>query len=524
MIGKRWITRLFSVFIPAVLVSGCSFGTFISGGGAMRVQVDVYKGPLSKEPAIQVGELVAVLHELERSLSMFDESLLLAREIHEDDHGADNKPPPMDMAKSGRQEVATAGVSDASRLVASGKTDDGGSEPVRPWDAVLDFNNAQFNKGEWCEGATEFEDSAWTLYRRVPCLVAAQIHYDVHGLRKHLSLLTGRLKPEGENLWVKQANCVISGYGNACQNKQEQGRGGMVIALQDIAWLSGRLQIKAQYWTQAHVALNPADRLTRGRIVSFVNLLSQYSGQLTNRADVLLKQLDIKDTAGFDRRKSAGFPLSVYLRDTELSDTLGLFVWNRAAAYPTIPDLLYHPVESLSAEGTANRVRVAERVFDDQNWHRINEVFASGRGDVNMVLVKDDIGNWTLKSFDSDPADLLAAYTSVGKTALRALAEKTSPDMGAAKKILNSVVAPGKNTAETATETDEMIAKLRSYYIYELKELQLKVTADNMSGEDQKQKTEEILRRYRSALVDIRRLSLAGKLPGSASDSGPEKK
>src|SRR5262249_23215809 len=42
----------------------------------------------------------------------------------------------------------------------------------------------------------------------------------------------------------------------------------------------------------------------------------------------------------------------------------------------------------------------------------------SGQGDVAMAFIKDDIGNWNLKSFDNDPTELLRAYSDLSKKAL----------------------------------------------------------------------------------------------------------
>jgi hypothetical protein len=530
------IPRLIIVILLAALTGACSFGTFVSGGGAMRVEVDVYKGPLAKEPAIQLGELVAVLHELERSLFLYDEGLLAAR-THDVNHDPNVNRPELGTLKSeGREDLKPVGLNVVDGAPVSGTMDKDNSESETiSWASVFKYNKSYFDRGEWCDDLQESDaDTIWTLYSNESCLIAAQIHYDVHGLKEHLSLLTRQLNPYGqtakitagnyEGTWLQLANCLtvkFKGQDGKCEGADKNiGRDEMVSALQDIAWLAGRLQVKVQYWTQAHVVLNPGDRLTRGRIVTFINLMSQYSAQLSNRADVLLKQLDSEGEPRFDPLIVGKLPLSVYLRDTELSDSLNLYVWNRAAALATFEDMLYHPIESFSSEETADRVRTAERVFDDQNWHRINEVFASGRGEVNLVLVKDGIGNWTLKTFDSDPSELLAAYTQLAKTALQALAKTTSPDVGVAKSILQTVAAPDKDPAEAVAETDEMIAKLRSYYVNDLRDLQAE--SANMLDNDKKQKTEDILRRYRSALKDIRRLSLAGKLPGGGSKAEPE--
>jgi hypothetical protein len=69
--------------------------------------------------------------------------------------------------------------------------------------------------------------------------------------------------------------------------------------------------------------------------------------------------------------------------------------------------------------GTAyDRVKAVRRLFADHNWSNINTVYASGWGKGSMALIKDDIGNWNLKGFDSDPEDLLKAYKDVSIAAL----------------------------------------------------------------------------------------------------------
>jgi hypothetical protein len=49
---------LIGLYVTAL--SACASGPF-SGSGAMRIEVEVYKGPLSQEPEIQWGELVGYL-------------------------------------------------------------------------------------------------------------------------------------------------------------------------------------------------------------------------------------------------------------------------------------------------------------------------------------------------------------------------------------------------------------------------------------------------------------------------------
>ena len=78
-------------------------------------------------------------------------------------------------------------------------------------------------------------------------------------------------------------------------------------------------------------------------------------------------------------------------------------------------------------------MRLAKRLFADHFWTKINEVHASGQGEVRMALIKDDIGNWNLKSFDNDPEQLLNAYrelTSAGIEAAIRLAQNVQNLIG----------------------------------------------------------------------------------------------
>jgi len=121
-----------------------------------------------------------------------------------------------------------------------------------------------------------------------------------------------------------------------------------------------------------------------------------------------------------DRRE---LPLSVYLRETQPTDFLNLLVWNRAAAPALWEEMLLHPINSFSSEETTDRVRVVERLFNDHNWSRINTVTANGQGETSIALIKDDIGNWNLKSFDSDTTELVSAYKDLTLAAVKTATE-----------------------------------------------------------------------------------------------------
>ena len=183
--------------------------------------------------------------------------------------------------------------------------------------------------------------------------------------------------------------------------------------VRQIGDLAVKLKSKAFYWAETHTALAPSNRKVRIAMAGFANLASELSNQLESRADALQWQLD--EEFGANARR---LPLSLYLRDAEPTDFVNLYTWNRAAAWPLWEDVMAHPWNTLSSDETADRVRVIERLFADHNWGKINTVYGSGRGDFAMALVKDDIGNWSLKSFEANPTKLVKAYTELTLAAL----------------------------------------------------------------------------------------------------------
>ena len=108
---------------------------------------------------------------------------------------------------------------------------------------------------------------------------------------------------------------------------------------------------------------------------------------------------------------------------------------------------------------------MVEHLVADNYWSHINTVFAAGQGDVSMALVKDDVGNWNLKSFDNDPTDLLGAYKKVGLAAVGAITELAgnAPGLPNAENALNfaNQIALGSTSGTRAEETEERLAGLR---------------------------------------------------------------
>lgn len=220
-------------------------------------------------------------------------------------------------------------------------------------------------------------------------------------------------------------------------------------ALNQISHLAGRLNARANRLTRDLLAGQSLDVGIRIAFVSHAAAASEMGNQMRAKADALLKQVD-----GNDRRE---LPLSVLLADTDPTEAIHFYDWANAnvddatkfsrflpGIIPAFGLLQHRPFTTMSLS-VKDRVKIINRFFEDANWSRINTVYASGRGQVRMALVKDDIGNWGLKNFDADPGELLASYTDVGKMALKqaanlALTIETGGASSGAKKGIEALI------------------------------------------------------------------------------------
>jgi len=76
---KTQFKNIALVLTSTLGLSACgvtSVGDAFSGGSSMRIDVEVYKGPLSKNVEIQWGELTAIIRESQTTLATFDDDVL----------------------------------------------------------------------------------------------------------------------------------------------------------------------------------------------------------------------------------------------------------------------------------------------------------------------------------------------------------------------------------------------------------------------------------------------------------------
>lgn len=177
---------------------------------------------------------------------------------------------------------------------------------------------------------------------------------------------------------------------------------------------STSMQATAAQYATPEIAGQSPNNLQRIATVTFIVTLSEYGNQLQARADALAKQVGQN---GKDRRE---LPLSTHLRETEPTEFMNLYKWLGA----TNNDFTNFAI--IGSGTVKDRIKIINRLYSDRYWSRVNSVDASGRGKTQMAFIKDDIGNWNLKGFDNDPSELLEAYTQVGKAALAGATQVTT--------------------------------------------------------------------------------------------------
>jgi hypothetical protein len=148
------------------------------------------------------------------------------------------------------------------------------------------------------------------------------------------------------------------------------------------------------------------NRARQELLPQFQHLTAYYADLLETRVDLLAKQ---KGVDGLEAIPFDELPTADYLRDASAAESLGLFDWyNTSKTQPspggphTVLGLGLSP-DRITVE---DRIRAAKTLFAGRYWSQVNEVFASGQGEVRIALIKDDISNWNLV-VDSNPEELL---------------------------------------------------------------------------------------------------------------------
>ena len=337
----------------------------LSTAASMRIEVEVYKGPLSRTRPYQFGELVGVLKESGENLGFW--------------------------------------------LASASALGDKRCRRHKGWQKYLNLNEDEIRsanlfyqdmrKKSWQGGPRKVVDNTagcthllGTVKSAVTLLTLLKMSLENIGYRE-VTFDPARIR-RGESPWEFRE---YLGGQTIAKTATSQDRAKLVA---EVGELAAQFKAQAFLWAYTQAAEFPQAPKFRRHLTDFTTITSEYSNQIGARADSLLKQIE-RDEGGI---KTAGSELSTadHLRDAGTTDFLRLYDWYRA----TVP-------EHDSGLSRTDKVRLAQRLFADHNWTKINEVHGSGQGEVRMAFVKGPIGNWDLKSFDNNPEELLDAYRNL---------------------------------------------------------------------------------------------------------------
>jgi hypothetical protein len=432
---------LFLLAVPAL--PGC-YGPF-SGAGAMRIDVEVYKGPLSEEPEVQWASLLGHIGEAKRILLETD-NFTRAVIANKGFDGLTKWPPHewpvpriktvnyIDNVKKEKVEDLIAGSNktlDEMEEIASKVTGPSAKE-IEGLKKGLEKLRGK-SADDLCQHVNPDNPWYYMMFWRLFGLLDDMDHYDC------LILVTLVADTQDAIRHVEDVENKVAtpkeGEKKTLDSTEVQS------VVQETAHLSAILRDKAFRFAVASTAGQSMSFKVRIAVVNAVVAFSEVGNQLKTRADALAKQLDNK--TGLDRRE---LPPGVALRESEPTDFIQLYKWWDASS----PSLLGKYVQGIGWVG--DRVKGVEELYSDHYWSKINTVYASGRGKVSMAFIKDDVGNWNLKSYDNDPENLLKAYTNFSITAVEKameIVQKVSP-AGPASTAADSIGILLRKADETA--------------------------------------------------------------------------
>lgn len=343
----------------------------------MRIDVEVYKGPLSERTSVQWGMMKGHLESARKALiesNNFTRAVMANKGFQ---------------SWKGREDNDLTGNKNSSAWpIPRIKTDKTGkidyaTVPLQPSDLGSEkLNNLCRNIDP---DVSWYEFKFWRLFG----LLDDIDHFDC------LILTT----------LISDTNMLITKVNNLALKVGEDKLGSPSFSSSDFveeaAEISGMLRDHAFRWAVASTPGQSVNRLVRIAVVTGIVTFSEIGNQLKCRVNALAKQLD--DGIGLDRRE---LPPSVALCDADPTNFVNLYDYFNA----TMPNWVGNYAVGMGT--VEDRVKIVKDLFGDHYWSRINTVYASGRGKTSMAFIKDDVGNWNLKSFDNDPEDLLKAYTN----------------------------------------------------------------------------------------------------------------
>jgi hypothetical protein len=180
-----------------------------------------------------------------------------------------------------------------------------------------------------------------------------------------------------------------------------------------------------------------------------IHLVKQFGRQapVTLQAEAALK-------VAYDRRADmvrirpaisylrTSFPSTTLQRDANTTSK-NMLIRDTLKNIPVIGELFHEDMAGME------RAKV-NREIDKQFWQNINRIKLSGGGQTNYVLMKDDVGNWVIKSYSSDPTDIIKSAKNLALFSMGPGFTSGLIDQGGVADAASNAI-----TDQTGTPTDQ---------------------------------------------------------------------
>lgn len=428
--------RLVNLVVASTLLSGCTMinSMGLSGQSAMRIEVEVYNGALTKTIDSQLAELSGAvgivptaMEKIRRDavvsqcrLGCFGEKDFSVKPDKSTESGTSTKVTKMvaSNGKAGNQpKIATEAIdlelghSPCSKF---GKEWRISTSDNDPFDFIIENKNEDahhrvcFLLSDIFDGATLISESA-EKYSPTPGLAANASTQERHSLIRH------------DLAGVYEVGAQLSNIAK-------------LLSIEEVRVMSQSPRARIEF-------------------MQFVSGAAELGKVITSRADALQHQL--KPGSGIIANR---LPTATYLQTASPTKYLNIGEWTESGT------------NSILKDDQASRVVTA--LANDHDWTLINTAYATGRGKVAMAFIKDDIGNWSLKSYENDPRELLEAYKDVGLAAVKAAADIVKgPAAGLSRLDSLADAADRFALGKTAPTEISELKPLRDYTVEQLKAL-----------------------------------------------------
>ncbi|MAD16445.1 MAG: hypothetical protein CL579_10275 [Alteromonadaceae bacterium] len=428
--------KVFTLFVASV------FPAMALAAGSMRIDVEVYDGPLSKTLEVQKAELIGTINLTAHVLENITRAIQLSecrlgcfgtRSEFGSEHpnqmikqctapGKSNSE--LKVLKSVNKSPATVKrlfsnifpMKDHNwfSLMTTRRVDKSSDEP----NEHLKFYFLQPN--EYTTIPTKREDQPHQI-----CPQLADVKLNVLSVLSYIYNTEASQIEQGEKDILHCKKTLLT---SPRDPKSPGDLGVTEDCLTRIANVGKLLTEGAEHWATTQVAILPNSKRTRIAIARAAVTVAELGNEILARTDAIVRQQRGEAKAGL-------LPISMFLRESEGTDYLNLFEWLNATPRKS----RQWPVQS--------RTRMIERLINDNNWSKINTAFAQGNGKTSMVFVKDDIGNWNLKNYDNDPSEMLDNYREIGTNLLNSAAE-LAKGVSSGEDVLNNLAGVQNSTKE----------------------------------------------------------------------------